>query len=180
MKTKDLILIALFASITAILSLLPAIPLPFSPVPITFQVLGVFLAGAILGSKRGFISQLLYVLLGSIGLPIFAGGQAGFSILVGATGGYLIGFVLAAGIVGLVIERKEKNTLIDAAIAMCLGLVVIYILGTIQLSIVTGLPLKKAFIAGSLPYIPFDAIKGVLAVLVAIPTRSRLKQLKLY
>ena len=77
MKTKDLILIALFASITAILSLLPAIPLPFSPVPITFQVLGVFLAGAILGSKRGFISQLLYVILGSIGLPIFAGGQAG-------------------------------------------------------------------------------------------------------
>lgn len=179
MKTKDLILIALFASITAILSLLPAIPLPFSPVPITFQVLGVFLAGAILGSKRGFISQLVYVLLGSIGLPIFAGGQAGFSVLVGPTGGYLIGFVIAAGIVGLIIEKNEKNNLAQVVLAMCFGLIVIYVFGTIQLSLVTGLSLKKAFLVGSLPYIPLDALKGLLAVLVAVPTRARLKQLKL-
>jgi biotin transport system substrate-specific component len=179
MKTKDLILIAMFASITAVLSLMPAIPLPFSPVPITFQVLGVFLAGAILGGKRGFLSQLLYVILGCVGLPIFAGGQAGLSVLFGPTGGYLIGFVIAAGIVGLIVEKNEKDKFYHVVFAMCIGLIVIYVLGTIQLSLVTGLPLKKAFVVGSLPYIPLDALKGLFAVLVAMPTRARLKQLRL-
>ena len=135
-----------------------------------------------LGSKRGFISQLLYVILGSIGLPIFAGGQAGFSVLVGPTGGYLIGFVIAAGIVGWIVEKNDKNernAMVQMVCAMCLGLGVIYIIGTVQLSLVTGLSLKKAFLVGSLPYIPLDALKGLLAVLVAVPTRARLKQLNL-
>lgn len=180
MKTKDLILIALFASITSVLALLPAIPLPFSPVPITFQVLGVFLAGAILGSKRGFISQLIYILLGSIGLPIFAGGHAGFSVILGPTGGYLIGFVIAAGILGFVVEKNEKDTLTQNIIGMFLGLCVIYLIGTIQLSFVTGLSLEKAFLVGSLPYIPLDILKAFIALLIAVPTRNRLKQLRLY
>ena len=87
MKTKSMILVALFAAITSVLALLPAIPLPFSPVPITFQVIGIFLAGAILGPRLGFLSQLVYLLLGSIGLPVFAGGSAGFSVILGPTGG---------------------------------------------------------------------------------------------
>ncbi len=182
MKTKSMILVALFASITSVLALLPAIPLPFSPVPITFQVLGVFLAGAILGPRLGFLSQLVYLLLGSVGLPVFAGGSAGFSVILGPTGGYLIGFPLAAFMAGLLIrygEQKKMNATIAYTTALIVGILVIYCIGTIQLSIVLKMDLAKAFFVGSLPYIPLDAIKILIAFAIAAPTRARLKASKL-
>lgn len=183
MKTKSMILIALFASITAVLALLPAIPLPFSPVPITFQVLGVFLAGAILGAKLGFLSQLVYICIGAIGVPVFAGGAGGFSILVGPTGGYLIGFSIAAFVCGWFIEAAETKK-IDAKLAYALaflgGLASIYVLGTLQLAFVLDMALPKAFSIGSLPYLPLDALKIIVAFMVAIPTRARLKAAKLF
>lgn len=182
MKTKSMILVALFASITAVLALLPAIPLPFSPVPITFQVLGVFLAGAILGSKLGFLSQIVYLCLGAIGMPIFAGGSGGFSILVGPTGGYLIGFTIAAFIIGWFVEASELDK-IDSKVAYFLaffaGIASIYAIGTLQLAFVLNMDLTKAFSVGSLPYIPLDALKIIIAFMIAIPTRSRLKSAKL-
>ncbi len=182
MKTKSMILVALFAAITSVLALLPAIPLPFSPVPITFQVLGVFLAGAILGPRLGFLSQLVYLLLGSVGLPVFAGGSAGFSVILGPTGGYLIGFPIAAFLCGLLIEYSEQKKLgpklayIGALIA---GLFAIYCIGTLQLSLVLDMDLSKAFLVGSLPYIPLDAFKILVAFAIAAPTRARLKAAKL-
>ena len=182
MKTKSMILVALFAAITSVLALLPAIPLPFSPVPITFQVLGVFLAGAILGPRLGFLSQVIYLLLGSIGLPVFAVGNAGFSIILGPTGGYLIGFPIAAFICGLLIsygEQKKIDHKLAYISALFAGILAIYIIGTIQLSIVLGMDLTKAFLVGSLPYIPLDAVKIVLAFAIAAPTRARLKIAKL-
>lgn len=182
MKTKSMILVALFAAITAVLALLPAVPLPFSPVPITFQVLGVFLSGAILGAKLGFLSQVVYICIGALGVPIFAGGSGGFSVIVGPTGGYLIGFAIAAYVCGMFIEASETGK-IDRNIAYVLaffgGLAAIYALGTLQLSAVLDMALPKAFSIGSLPYIPLDALKIVIAFMVAIPTRSRLKSAKL-
>ncbi|HAS73420.1 MAG TPA: biotin transporter BioY [Clostridiales bacterium UBA8960] len=182
MKTKSMILTALFASITAVMALLPAIPLPFSPVPITFQVLGVFLAGAILGSKLGFLSQVVYLCLGAIGLPVFAGGSGGFSVIIGPTGGYLIGFTIAAFIIGWLIEAGELNK-IDKKVAYFLaffaGIASIYVIGTLQLAYVLNLDLMKAFSIGSLPYLPLDALKIIIAFMIAIPTRSRLKFAKL-
>lgn len=182
MKTKSMILVALFAAITSVLALLPAIPLPFSPVPITFQVLGVFLAGAILGPRLGFLSQLVYLLLGSIGLPVFAGGSAGFSVILGPTGGYLIGFPIAAFICGLLItygEQKKLDSKLAYITALIAGILAIYVIGTIQLSVVLGMPLSKAFLVGSLPYIPLDAFKIIIAFAIAAPTRARLKVAKL-
>lgn len=182
MKTKSMILVALFAAITCVLALLPAIPLPFSPVPITFQVLGVFLAGAILGPRLGFLSQLIYLLLGCIGLPVFAGGTGGFSVILGPTGGYLIGFPIAAFISGLLIEygeEKKMDSKLAYAIALIAGLLAIYCIGTIQLSKVLDISISKAFLIGSLPYIPLDALKIVIAFIIAAPTRARLKAAKL-
>ena len=182
MKTQSMILVALFAALTSVLALLPAIPLPFSPVPITFQVLGVFLAGVILGGKLGALSLIVYLLIGGLGLPVFAGGSAGFSVLLGPTGGYLIGFPIAAFLCGTLIELGESKKIsmkLAYGLSILSGITSIYTLGTIQLSVVLGLGLQKAFLVGSLPYIPLDLLKICIAFLIAIPTRSRLKAAKL-
>jgi biotin transport system substrate-specific component len=179
MKTKELTLVAMFAAITVVLSWLPPIPLPFSPVPITFQVIGVLMAGALLGPKLGFLSQLVYVFLGAMGLPVFAGGNGGFGIIVGPTGGYIIGFILAAFIVGWFIHVYPGKTFPKYAIAMTLGIFSIYIPGTLQLALVTGLGIQKALLIGTLPYIPLDIVKAVVVTMVAIPVNNRIKQLNL-
>ena len=179
MKTKSMILVSLFASITAIFAFLPAIPLSFSPVPITFQLLGVFLAGAILGGRLGALSQLVYLLIGIIGIPVFSGGSAGISVLFGPTGGYLIGFPIAAYLIGLLVKKSEsKPNKINlyTLLAIILPILIIYVPGTLQLSFILKMPLQKAFVIGSLPYIPLDIVKCVLALVIAFPTRKRLKQ----
>lgn len=179
MQIKDLTLAALFAALTSILSVV-AIPLPFTPVPITLQVFAVTISGAILGRKLGFLSQLTYVLLGGIGLPVFAGGNAGFGVLVGPTGGYLWGFVAAGFIIGLVVEvgsKKVSTSLhkyLVLFLAMVAGLAVIYTFGVIQLMIVANLSLSAAITQGLVPFI----LPGILKVLVgsslAFPIRERL------
>ena len=103
MKTKDLAYIALFAAITAVLGLVPAIQV--GPVPITAQTLGVMLAGSILGARRGFLSQLLFLVLVAIGLPLLASGAGGLAVFAGPTAGYLISWPIAAFVVGLLTER---------------------------------------------------------------------------
>ena len=182
MKTKDMIIIALFAALTSILSLLPAIPLPLSPVPITFQVLGVFLTGSILGSKKGAIAMVLYLLLGTLGLPVYAGAQGGLSVLLGPTGGYLLGFPVAAFICGYFAERSEENQHKKTSafvLSAILGIAAIYLLGTLQLAYVLKLEIGKAFLVGSLPYIPLDIVKMLMAFALAQPVRSRLKASRL-
>lgn len=177
MKTKDLTLIGLFAALTVVLAWIPAIPVPFSPVPITFQTLGVFLSAAMLGGKRGGTAILVYVLLGALGLPVFAGGAGGFGVILGPTGGYLIGFVLGAYWIGFVLDKTPSPQLKHYALAFGSGLTLIYVIGTIQLSFVLNLPLLTALKVGSLPYIPLDIVKAILAITVATPVRVRLKAL---
>lgn len=181
MKTKELVLTALFAAITCVLSI---ISIPIGAVPITLQVFAVVLAGAILGAKLGFFSQLVYAFLGAIGLPVFSGMTGGFSVIVGPTGGYIIGFVLAAGIIGWIVEfgyRKLKKIGSNAMIlvAMIIGLVVIYLIGMIQLSLVLKMPISAAFKAGVVPFIGIDFIKIIAAWMVAVPVRHALKKAKL-
>lgn len=174
-----MILVALFASITAVFSLIPGIPLPFSPVPITLQVFAVFLSGALLGAKLGGLSQIVYLALGAIGLPVFSGGTGGLSILVGATGGYLIGFPIAAFIFGYLLHKNEKFSWIHASLAVMCALLVIYIPGTLWLAYTFKLSIVKAFTIGSLPYIPLDVVKSILVLTLAMPLKKRLRQAKL-
>ena len=106
MKTRDLVICALFAAMTAILAQI-SIPFP-GGVPLTLQLLSISLCGVLLGSKRGFMSILVYIILGAIGLPVFAGFSGGFQYIVGYSGGFIISFPLVAFIVGFVSEKTNN------------------------------------------------------------------------
>jgi biotin transport system substrate-specific component len=140
------------------------IPLPFTPVPITGQTFAVLLVGAVLGFRRGAASLGLYLLMGLVGLPFFAGGASGLAYLMGPTGGYLIGFTVAASLVGLMAARGMDRHIPTALLAFLAGEIVIYLFGVAWLSVFLGLP--HAIAAGFLPFILGDAIKLAAAGLV--------------
>ena len=154
---------ALLAALTAATAI---VAIPIGSVPVTLQVFFVLLAGLVLGPVYGALSMIVYMLLGIVGLPVFAGGAAGIGAVIGPRGGYLFGFVLAAVIVGFIASRG-KNSVSRLAIAMGAGIVAIYVLGVVQLSLVTGMSLMQAILAGAAPFIIFDVIKAVAAVAVA-------------
>ena len=145
------------------------LPLPFTPVPITGQTFGVLLVGAVLGSRRGGLSLLLYLLVGGLGAPVFAGGVSGWP--VGPTGGYLLGFVLAAVVTGWLAERGWDRRLSRALLAMLAGHVAIYAVGVAWLALYVGA--DRAIPLGLLPFLPGDAIKLLLAAL-ALPAAWRI------
>jgi biotin transport system substrate-specific component len=161
---RDLILIVLGALFVAALAQVK-IPLPFTPVPLTGQTFGVLLVGATLGSKRGAASMLLYIALGALGLPFFAGGASGLAYLSGATLGYLVGFVLAAYVVGLLAERGLERSVRTSLIPFLIGTIIIYVCGVAWLSILLG-SFSKAVTAGVVPFLIGDAIKLIAAALV--------------
>ncbi|MBA7510238.1 Biotin transporter BioY [subsurface metagenome] len=165
LKTKGMILCALFAALTAVGGLI-AVPLPFTPVPITLQIFFTFLAGALLGRYLGALSQLIYLLLGVVGLPVFAKGSSGIGILLGPTGGYLIGFIPAAFLIGCILERREKPPLELIFLAMVVGLLAIYLPGVGWLMWVAKLNLVKGLLLGVLPFLPGDAVKIVVGALI--------------
>lgn len=181
MNLRQLILAALFAAVTAVMSII-AIPLGFTPVPFTLQVLAVLLAGAVLGMKTGFISQLTYVILGAVGLPVFAQNKGGIAVLFGPRGGYIIGFVIAAAVIGLLCEliyTKQAKKILKIAglfIAMLIGIIIIYIFGATGLMLIGKMSLQKAITAGVIPFIPLDIIKAVIAAFLAYILRERLSK----
>ena len=148
-----------------------AIPLPFSPVPITGQTFGVLLIGATLGSKRGALCILTYLAEAIAGLPFFTGGASGIAALAGPTGGYLVGFVLAAYITGWLAERGWDRQLKTNLLAMVLGNIAIYALGLPWLGVLIGF--DKVLALGLVPFIPGDLVKLLLAA-GALPLAWRL------
>ncbi len=161
---RDLLLIVIGSLFVAALAQIE-IPLPFTPVPITGQTFGVLLIGAALGSKRGALSLALYLAEGALGLPFFAGGAHGFSVVVGATGGYLIGFIVAAYVIGLLAERGLERSARTSFIPFLTGTVIIYMCGVTWLAIVLG-SFSKAVALGLVPFLIGDAIKLLAAALV--------------
>jgi biotin transport system substrate-specific component len=147
-----------------------AVRLPFSPVPVTGQTLAVLLVGALLGSRRGAWSTLAYLGQGLIGLPVFATGSSGAAYVLGPTGGYLLGFVVAAYLTGWLAERGWDQRIGTALLAMGLGNVAIYALGLPWLSIYAG---SQTLALGLLPYLAGDALKLALAA-AALPGGWRL------
>jgi biotin transport system substrate-specific component len=141
------------------------IRLPFTPVPITGQTLGVLLVGASLGAGLGAISLALYLAQGAIGLPFFSGGDAGASLLglASATGGYLWGFVVAAAVVGWLAERGWDRSIGSAIGAMFLGELVLYVVAIPWLMTAIDVPLAEALELGLAPFVIGDAIKLLLA-----------------
>jgi biotin transport system substrate-specific component len=139
------------------------IPLPFTPVPLTGQTFAVLLVGAVLGSRRGAASLLLYLAQGAIGLPVFAGGASGLLYMSGPTGGYLVGFVGAVYLVGLLAARGLDRRIPSALLAFLAGEMVIYLFGVAWLSVYLGF--QRAIVAGLLPFLIGDAIKLAAAAL---------------
>jgi biotin transport system substrate-specific component len=157
---RDVLLVAGASGVTALAAQV-AIPLPWSPVPITGQTFAVLLCGAVLGARRAFLAQILYLAEGVLGLPVFAAGAAGALILAGPTGGYLLSFPLAAAITGLLAERGWDRRFSTMLAAMLLGSIAIFACGLIGLS--RFVPGPGLLATGFLPFVPGDLIKSALA-----------------
>ena len=138
--------------------------LPFSPVPVTAQTFVVLLLGALFGSRRGPATVVAYLTLGAVGVPVFAGGAAGFARFVGPTAGYLVGFVVAAFAVGSLSERGWDRRPWTTAASMIIGNVIIYATGSLWLSRFVGF--EAVLVTGVLPFLLGDALKIALATIL--------------
>ncbi len=160
---------ALFAALMGAFAYV-TFPSPISPAPVTLQVLGVFLAGILLGPVWGGASMVLYLLAGALGAPVFAGGSAGFGPLLGATAGYLYSYPLAAALIGAIVHRgravRSPTELgLPAMVgAMVAGTAVIYALGIAGLMLILNLTVVEAFLQGAAAFIPVEAVKIAAAV----------------
>ena len=150
---------ALFLALCAQISF----DLPFTPVPITLQTFGVLLIGAAYGTWRGGLTAAVYLLMGIVGLPVYADRTHGLDVVLGATGGYLIGFVVAAAVVGWLAQRQWDRRFSSAVAAMLTGTVIIYVLGLIWLKQDQGLDLATTLEYGLYPFVPGDLLKLYLA-----------------
>lgn len=165
LRALDAIMVSLFAALTAGGSL---VTFPLYPVPITLQTCFTYLAGTILGSRLGALSQLIYVFLGSVGLPVYAGGRAGFGVLVGPTGGYLAGFVLGAFVIGKLCETKHNHSFAWILVSLIIATGVIYVAGVTQLFLWMRTSIAETIYWGVLPFLVGDSIKIVMASLVTL------------
>lgn len=188
--TAMMILCGIFAAITAICSFI-TIPLGFTPVPINLGTLAVFLTGGILGKKYGTISMAVYVLLGAVGIPVFSGFRGGIGVLAGPTGGYIIGYIAAAFIIGLTADiisgRNALKTTEDKryihfpaiglyALTMAAGLIICYAFGTAWFMISTGTPLWTSLLSCIFPFLPGDALKILAAAILVRKLRPLLNK----
>jgi biotin transport system substrate-specific component len=140
-----------------------SIALPFTPVPITGQTFSVLLAGAAIGSTAGAASMLLYVVMGGLGAPFYADGASGWGVLGGPTGGYLVGFVLAAWFVGFLAERRQDRKVTTAIPAFLAGSAIIYLFGVTWLAYDLGVSATEAMELGLVPFVIGDLLKVALA-----------------
>lgn len=172
--TLDLVLIALLAAVIAALGIVPPVPAGGLGVPITLQSMGVMLAGALLGPVRGMLAAAVVVVLALAGLPILSGGRGGLGVLFGPTGGYLIGWVVGALVVGSLVKfwairiRHTAGRGVAIGLSCVLGgIVVVYAFGVPWTAAVAGVGLTKAAVLAVI-YLPGDLVKAVLAALVAV------------
>lgn len=176
-RTRKLTLIGLMTALLCILGPL-TVPIPISPVPISLTNFAIFLAVYLLEIKGGMICLLVYLCLGTAGLPVFSAFSGGLGKLAGPTGGYLIGFIFLALIQGLMMKIfPGKNA--AAIIGMILGMAVCYLFGTAWLAFQLNTPFVSALSIGVLPYLPGDGVKIILAAIAGPKLKSALRRLHL-
>ena len=161
MKTKKLIYCALFGAVISIMSL---ISIPTQPVPLNMALFGVLLAGGMLGKKYGTLSVVVYILLGAVGIPVFAGFRGGIAVLAGPTGGYIAGYLVIAFLTGLVYEKTRKLKFTIPVIII--SVILCYVLGTAWYCCIMKSSVLSALALCVFPFIPADIIKIVLAAIV--------------
>jgi biotin transport system substrate-specific component len=173
--TRELCLAGLFGALTAVGGWI-IVPLPFSPVPVTLQTFFVSLAGLLLGAKMGAASQVVYILLGCIGLPVFAGFQGNAGVLLGPTGGYLMGFVPGAFITGFLADKDKNPTFLKYLFYSIPGLIVVFLMGTLQLGAVANMGFSKALAIGTIPFLPGCLLKMIASSLVAVRLKRKFQK----
>lgn len=167
------------ALITAIICVVApfSIPLPFSPVPISFAMLAIYLGAYALDVLPGIASVLLYILIGLVGLPVFSNFKSGVGVIVGPTGGYIVGYIFIALFAGLFINKFEKKIWLHA-IGIALGLAICYLLGTVWfLHILPEQTIKSALMLCVIPYLPADVVKIIIALIVGPKIRQGVKKI---
>lgn len=172
MDNRSIVYISLFAALTAALGLIPPIPLA-SGVPISVQSLAPMLAGSILGAKRGALSQILFLILVAAGLPLLSGGRGGIGVFMSPTGGFAIGWVAAAFTIGGFVELFWQKLSVPKAIIFNFigGVFIIYLIGIPWLMFVLNLSVMQAIVS-SLPFLPGDLVKVVLAAVIAVTIKK--------
>ena len=161
-RLADVVTVMSAAALTAASAQI-VVPVPGSPVPMTGQTLAVLLTAAALGPARGALGQLLYLMAALVGLPVLAQGAGGASAVFGATAGYLLGFVVAAAVVGRLAQGGWSRTPVRVFASYAVGSVVIYAFGATVLALVTGHDMAWAVQKGVLPFVTGDALKALLA-----------------
>ncbi len=151
-----------FTLLTAVAAQI-TLPVPWTPVPVTAQTLSVLLAGGTLGWRNGALSQLLYVLVGAVGLPFFHDAQGGWAVVSGPTGGYLVGFIAAAALVGCLAEQGQDRRLLTCLPAMLAGTAIVYVFGVPWLAHVLNVDTARAITLGLAPFVVGDAAKLLVA-----------------
>ena len=170
LKNRKIMKMTITAFMAAIISILApiSIPLLFGAVPVSLGTFAVYLSAGILGEKLGSLSVLIYLLIGIMGLPVFAGWNAGASVISGPTGGYLFGYIIIAYCTGWFAHRfKEK--LIYIMVGMVLGTLGCYILGTVWLSWQLSMSASEAILAGVLPFVVGDILKIIISLIIIKP-----------
>jgi biotin transport system substrate-specific component len=162
-KTQKITLTALFA---ALICAIAPLSVPIGPIPITLATFAIYLAAATLGKKLGTLSVLVYILVGIVGFPVFAGFSSGLPKIIGVTGGFIVGYIPLAFIAG---SFKEFRGSWKYPVGMAAGTVALYILGVVWYSVVTGSGLIASVTVCVVPFLPGDALKIVAASIIAVP-----------
>lgn len=158
MKLKELTMTAIFAALTAVFAQI-VVPLPFTPVPFSMGIFAVYLTGAILDKSHAVYAQLIYILLGMIGIPVFGEFSGGVGVIAGPTGGYIIVYPLMAFLVALIVQAWGRRTVVSLAIGMLSALAVCYIAGSLWYCVAAKITWVKSLMYTVLPFIPCDLIK---------------------
>jgi biotin transport system substrate-specific component len=167
MNTSTQLRMTVYASLLAALTAVGAyLYIPIGPVPIVLQNMFILLSGLLLGSRWGLASVGIYILAGACGLPVFAGGLGGISRIAGPTGGYLLGYLPAVYVIGLITEKIKENIIFDV-IAMVCGCIIIYACGVTWLKVLTGMTWSKTLVVGMYPFVVGDVLKIAAAALIA-------------
>jgi biotin transport system substrate-specific component len=185
LRIKDIAVIGVFAALTAVLAQI-AVPLPFTPVPFSMGMVAVYATGILLRPRDAILTQLCYLLLGAVGVPVFGNLRGGIIALLGPTGGYLMVYPIMAGIVAAALNNSAslraengKKPFLKAALSLCAAHLILYAGGTLWLSLISGNSFLASLAVGVYPYIPLDAAKIVLCVAAIVPLRSRLMSMNL-
>ncbi len=176
MKNKKLAKLILIAMLAAVMCVLAPISFPVGAVPISLGTFALYIISTVSDRKTGTAAVLLYILLGLIGVPVFTGWTGGFAKLAGPTGGYIVGYIPCAYIVGFIADKLERHKWVFP-LGMVAGTTVLYAFGTAWFMIQSETALVPALLSCVVPFLPGDAVKIIISTVVAIPVRAQLKKL---